>query len=648
MSKRSYFAGGIFIIAAIVCGIALGTIFSMVRDLPQIRALEDFSPSAVTRIYSTDQVLLAELYKKRRDPVPLSKIPDSLQQALIATEDQQFYEHSGVDLKGILRAIARDIMAGEFVEGASTLTQQLAKTLFLTPQKTLERKLKEAFLAFQLERRYTKDEILELYLNQVYFGSGAYGVASAARTFFDKPVSRLNIAECALIAAMPKAPSIFSPLVNPELALKRRNIVLRQMLDVGGINRAQYETARSKAFVPPEKRKNTTKAPYFVDSVKKKLEDEIGAARLYTGGLTVETTLSYSMQQAAEQAVQKGIAALTRRMENQHRIENPAPQVGLIAIDVSTGGILAMIGGKDYHKSPYNRAIMAKRQPGSAFKPIVYALSIEQGFSQNMLLLDTPVAFQGVNQDDQWQPENFSNTYQGEMTLRKALTHSKNIPAVRLIEKLGTRGVIEFSRALGIESKLNADLSLALGTSELTLLELTSAYGVFANNGTYIRPTPIAEIRDKNRRLIQRPEINRKVVMSEAGAAIMVDMLQGVVTEGTGKNARALNRPIGGKTGTTNKYKDALFIGFSPMIAAGVWVGCDDYTTLGLHETGARAALPIWKEFMKNALKDRPYRFFDIPDNVVKREMDPDTGKISPNKKNSVTALFRQNNLPLD
>lgn len=641
MTKQSYVIGGLFLVAAVICGIAMGSIFAMARDLPQIRALEDFSPSAITRIYSADHVLLAELYKKKRDPVPLSKIPDKLQQALIATEDRQFYEHSGVDLKGVLRAIVRDIMAGEFVEGASTLTQQLAKTLFLTPDKTLERKFKEAFLAFQLERRYTKDEILELYLNQVYFGSGAYGVEAAAQKYFGKPVSQLNMAECALIAAMPKAPSKYSPLVNPELAIKRRDIVLHQMLEVGVISREEYETARNRPFVPAEKHENETKAPYFVDYVKKKLEAEIGAARLYTDGLTIQTTLSYRMQKAAQKAVQKGTAALSRRMET-HGIKKPDPQAGLIAIDVSTGGILAMLGGKNHSKSPYNRVTMAKRQPGSAFKPIVYALAVEQGFSQNMLLLDTPVAFQGAKPDIQWQPENFSNTYQGEITLRKALTHSENIPSVRLIEKLGTASVVAFARSLGIESKLSSNLSLVLGTSELTLLELTSAYSVFANGGEYIRPTPISKIRGKNRRIVWRPDINRRIVMSDTGSAIMVDMLQGVIDEGTGKKARGIARAIAGKTGTTNKYKDALFVGFSPTIAAGVWVGCDDYTTLGRYETGARAALPIWKNFMETALKNMPHRFFDIPDNGVQRQMNPDTGEISPGGSNSVTALFRK------
>jgi len=641
MKKRTYLLGGIFLFAAIICGVALGAIFAMVRDLPQIRALEDFSPSAVTRIYSADPVLLAELYKKRRDPVPLSKIPEKLRQALLATEDRQFYEHSGVDLKGIARAIVRDIMAGEFVEGASTITQQLSKTLFLTSEKTLERKLKEAFLALQLERRYTKDEILELYLNQVYYGSGAYGVQAAARKFFGKSVSELNIAECALIAGMPKAPSAYSPLVNPELAIERRNLVLRQMLAVGAISQSQYETARNRPYEPAAKPGNGTRAPYFVSHVKKILEDEIGAARLYTGGLSIETTLNFEMQQHAETALKKGLKALEDRMAK-NGIANPSPQAALVAIDVRTGAILAMVGGRDYHQSPYNRATTAKRQPGSAFKPIVYARAIEQGFSQDTLLLDAPVAFQGKRPDLMWEPENFSHTYQGEITLRKALTHSKNIPAVRLMEKLGASSVIRFARRLGIDSKLSPNFSLALGTAELSLMELTSAYAVFANSGKRLPPTPVQAVKDKSNRTLWQPKVKQQAVMSGAGAAIMADMLQGVVTEGTGGKARRISRPVAGKTGTTNKYKDALFVGFSPSLACGVWVGNDDYTPLGPYETGARAALPIWTEFMEKSLKDRPYRFFDVPDNLVKRAMDPDSGALSPDKPGTVPVLLRK------
>jgi len=383
------------VISAIICGAIFGAAVALIKDLPQIRSLESYRPSATTKIYTSDNMLLAELYKENRNIVPLDEIPILLQKALIATEDRQFYNHSGIDIKGIMRAIFKDIISGKFVQGASTITQQLSKTLFLTPEKTIERKLKEAFLSFQLERRYTKDEILALYLNQVYFGSGAYGVESAARKFFNKPVKDLLLEECALIAGLPKAPSVYSPLVNPDLAIKRRNIVLKQMHTVGIITQNQIDLALKTPFIPPAKKKGVTKAPYFVDYIKKILEKEIGDSALYQGGLTVFTTLSYKMQNIAEPAVEKGMASLKNRM-TRNKISDPDPQCALIAIDVQTGGILAMVGGSDYSSSSFNRATSARRQPGSAFKPIVYALAIENGFSQSMLLLDSPVAFKGA------------------------------------------------------------------------------------------------------------------------------------------------------------------------------------------------------------------------------------------------------------
>ena len=644
MMKRKFTVGFITLIIAVICGSITGMVLSLISDLPQIRSLETFTPSAITRIYSSDNVLLAELYKKKREPVPLKKIPDYLKKALIITEDRQFYSHCGIDIKGIARAVITDIMAGKFVQGASTITQQLSKTLFLTPDKTLKRKLKEAFLALQLERRYTKDEILELYLNQIYLGSGAYGVASAAKIFFDKPVTELQLSECAMIAAMPKAPSRFSPLVNQKLAVKRRNIVLSQMANAGIINSDKYRTAINTPFIPI-KNKTRHKAPYFVDYVKNILENQIGAARLYNGGLTILTTLSSRMQEISDRSIAHGISDLKARREKKH-IPLPDPQGALIAIDVKTGGILAMIGGTDYGKSHFNRATTALRQPGSAFKPIVYAHAIEQGFNQAMRILDAPIAFQGASKKKEWRPKNFSKTYLGEMTLRYALTHSKNIPAVRLIEKLGTSSVIDFAQKSGIQSRLAPNLSLALGTSELHLMELTASYAIFANKGTYIRPHGILEIRDAGQRVIWKPSIEKRTAISRDSAAIITNMLEGVILEGTAKKAKIIHRPIAGKTGTTNKYKDALFVGFSPSIACGVWVGCDDFSTLGPYETGARAALPIWIEFMDNALTYRDYDYFDIPDNVVKVRIDPITGKPVSDGADGVDALFRKGNAP--
>ncbi|MFH2220137.1 MAG: PBP1A family penicillin-binding protein [Pseudomonadota bacterium] len=628
------------------CGVAAGAFFALTRDLPQIRSLETFSPFSVTRIYSADNVLLAESFVEKRDFVALEVIPDHLKTALIATEDRSFYTHSGVDIKGILRAAIKDIYAGKFVEGASTITQQLAKTLFLTPKKSLVRKIKEAILAFQLERRYTKDEILEIYLNQVYFGSGAYGVESAARTFFGKSVGNLSLAECALVAAMPKAPSRYSPLVNKNLALKRRNIVLKQMADTGIITETAYQNALKEPLILGKQNAPSVIAPYFVEYVKKFLEDTLGSSRLYKQGLTVFTTLDSKLQRAAEQAAANGLNTLQKRMEDQ-KIKNPDPQCALVCLHIQSGGILAMVGGRDYDKSPFNRAVNAKRQPGSAFKPIVYAYAAERGFPQNMLVLDAPVVYKGGKPGKDWKPENFSRSYLGEITLRKALAESENIPAVRLIEILGPSSVARFGNALGVGSTLPQNLSLALGTSEVTLLELTSAYAVFPNKGNRIKPFSVMEVTDQNQRVVWRVKPQKETVMSRAGAAVITNMLQGVVNEGTGTKARVIGRPVAGKTGTTDHYKDALFIGFSPTIATGVWVGTDAFTTLGKQETGAKAALPIWIEFMTEALSDKPHHYFDIPDDVVQVTMDSRTGRPLPeNSSDGVTALFKKGTEP--
>ena len=630
----------------IIFGSMAGFFIALTKDLPQIRNLESFKPSSVTRIYSADEVLLAEFFLEKRDPVPIKMIPDNLKKALIVTEDRSFYQHSGIDLKGILRAILRDIKAGKFVEGASTITQQLSKTLFLKPRKTLLRKAKEAFLSFQIERRYTKDEILELYLNQVYFGSGAYGVESAARIYFGKPVSDLDLSECALLAGLPKSPSLYSPLIDKDLALKRRNIVLKQMKDTKGITQAVYNRAKEAPLNLAKQDKTRDKAPYFIDFIKFLLENTIGSSRLYKGGLTVVTTLDFKLQKAAEFAAEKGLSALEHRMKQQF-IKNPAPQCALVSLDVLSGGILAMVGGRDYLKTPFNRATIARRQPGSAFKPIVYAYAIEQGFSQNKIILDAPVAFKTGNRKKEWQPHNFSEDYKGEMTLRTALTLSENIPAVRLIEMLGPSSVAGFAHALGIKSHLYPNLSLALGTSGVKLINLTAAYSVFPNKGKLIEPYGVMEVVDGNGRLVWRVKPNKKAVISRESAAVITDMLRSVIQDGTGKKAKTIQRPIAGKTGTTNEYKDALFIGFSPSIATGVWVGQDTFTTIGKGETGARAALPIWIEFMKRALHNRPIRYFDIPDDVVKVRIDPITGLLAAdNAPNAVNALFKKGTEP--
>ena len=634
------------LMVGIICGSIAGAFFALTHDLPQIRSLENFKPDAVTRIYSVDKVVLAELFIEKREPVPLETIPKFLTAALVATEDRKFYKHSGVDLKGIARAIVKDIKAGEFVEGASTITQQLSKTLFLTSRKTLVRKIKEAILAFQLERRYTKNEILELYLNQVYFGSGAYGVQSAAKIFFGKSVGDLNLAECALVAGMPKSPSRYSPLVNPDLAIKRRNTVLMQMRDTDIISDAAYQQAVKEEFYTKGRKFMQSKAPYFVEYVKKILEDELGSTRLYKGGLSVFSTLDYRLQLAAENAVSDGLTALADRMQKA-QIADPDPQGALISIELTSGGILSMVGGKDFHANRFNRATMALRQPGSAFKPFVYAYAIEQGFAQNKKILDAPVVYKGTQDGKDWKPENFSLDYKGEITLRRALVISQNIPAVRLLEMLGPYSVAQFAHQLGIKSPLASDLSLALGTSEVTLMDLTSAYSTFPNKGEKIKPFGVLEVVDRQGRVIWRAKSQKRLVMSRTGAAIVTNMLEGVINEGTGRRARILGRAVAGKTGTTDDYKDALFIGFSPSIIAGVWVGQDLGGSLGEKETGARAALPIWIDFMNAAFQRDPHQYFDIPDDVSQIRMDPLTGLAqSQDSKQAVVALFKKGTEP--
>lgn len=637
---------GLFWIAALtglLCGATAGAFVALTKDLPQIIALENYKPSAITRVYSSDQVLLAELYAEKRDPVPLSRIPDTLITALITTEDRRFYDHSGVAFKGILRAMIENLRKRRFAQGASTLTQQLAKTLFLTPRKTLLRKAREAILALQLERRYTKDELLTLYLNQIYYGSGAYGVASAARVYFNKELKELSLAQCALIAGLPKAPSRYSPLVNPELATKRRNIVLKQMFLTGAIEEEDYHKAVDEVVAPPEKIPSRKYAPHFINHIKQQMETIVGADRIYKGGLTVHTTLSHRLQQAAEEAVDRRLEQLEERRHTNGMPSHPPPQAALIAIDVSTGGLVAMIGGYGEKKGSFNRATMAKRQPGSSFKPIVYALAVERGYDQHRKILDAPIVFQSSSRNQEWQPENFSNRYDGEITMRWALAHSKNIPVVRLIEQLGPSSVVQFGQALGIGSNIAPNLSLALGTSEVSLLELTAAYATFANQGKSIAPYGITSIEDDNGQTIWKTKPKQRISMSRSGAAIVTNMLEAVIQDGTGRSAKMLPGPVAGKTGTTNDYKDALFIGYAPAIAVGVWVGMDDASTLGPRETGAKSALPVWIDFMQAALEGQPQKYFDIPDDVRQVHIHPKTGETLPtNHSDGVPILIKR------
>ncbi len=627
-------------LAGFFTGILAGVFFSLSHDLPQINQLKAYKPSAVTSVYSSDRHLIAQFYNEKRFPVSIENIPDILIQALLTIEDRHFYSHSGLHFKGIARAIVQDIKTGKLKQGASTLTQQLAKTLFLSSEKSFTRKIKEAILTLQIERRYTKNEILELYLNQIYLGAGTYGVEAACQTYFKTSVADINLAQAALIAGLPKAPSTYSPQKNPDLAKKRRDIVLNQLRLTGKITPSEFETALSSPIDQPMTKKKSTNTSYYIEYVKQLLQKKFDLNRIYSQGLNVHTSLNLDFQTAANQAMIQQLKILGSRI--QKRGGNPAKlQSAVVAIETKTGKILCMIGGKDFAQSPFNRATQAQRQPGSAFKPFVYATALEKGLSQTDLILDGPLSYQ-INKNKIWEVNNFSRTYSGEMTFRKALVLSKNTPVVRILEKIGPETVIDFAKKAGISSSISPTLSLALGTYEVNLLEITAAYIPFANMGVKTQPFAIERITDSNSRIIFHNTIKKTAIMSRQNAAMVTDMLKGVILEGTGKRAAIIKKDIAGKTGTTDLSKDALFIGFSPGIALGVWVGNDDAHSLGKNETGARAALPIWVDSMKYFLSTLPPQYFDIPDQTKMVYMNPDTGKITDIKRpGAVKALIR-------
>jgi penicillin-binding protein 1A len=586
--------------AGSVCGGALGAFLALTRDLPSIRELENFRPSAATRLLSTEGKVIGEFFVEKRLPITLAEIPPYLKQAVIAVEDQHFYEHVGIDWQGIMRAGVKDLMAGRIVEGGSTITQQLAKLLFLDSDRTMRRKAKEALLALQIERRYRKDEILTLYLNQIYLGSGTYGVEAAANLYFGKHVWELDLSECALIAGLSRAPSLYSPLVNPDKALARRALVLKRLRETDVITEDQYRLALKKPLrlAPPAGSGASTL--YFADYLRPRLEEALGANLLYRGGLTVQTTLREGWQRLAEQALTNGLAALELR----HRGKEAGaeqPQGGVVILNVATGLIRAMVGGRDYARSQFNRAVQAERQPGSAFKPIIYAYALERGYSPSDRMYDGPVSYP-LADGTRWEPKNYSGRFEGEMTLGHALEVSQNTIAVKLLERLGPNPVVEFAHKLGITSPLQPNLSLALGTSEVNLLELVSAYQVFAHGGVWVEPSGIVDVLDANGRSLWKATPGSNLVCSERTASMVTDMLTGVIQRGTAKAASGLPWPLAGKTGTTENFRDAWFVGYSPGVVAGVWVGYDGGRVLGSRETGARAALPIWMEVMENVL----------------------------------------------
>jgi len=656
--KRKIFWTIYLILLGLILGIGL-LLKKYFFELPAIEVLEEYTPSLATRFYDINGELISELFTERRVLAELKDIPVDLQNATIAIEDIQFFKHWGIDLRGLVRAFLVNLKAGRIAQGGSTITQQLAKLLFLTPKRTWERKIKELILTLQLEYRYSKQEILQMYLNQTYFGSGAYGVEAAAHTFFGKPVKELNLAECALLAGLPTRPTAYSPFLNPERAKIRQATVLRRMCKLGFITKEEEEKANAEPLNLWVPTLPIAVAPYFIEYLRQELETKYGYQMVYKGGLQVYTTLDLRLQKIAEKVTEERLSEFDLRKslsrpstEERGSTETIKAQGALLCLDPKTGQIKALVGGRSFSESQFNRATQARRQPGSAFKPFIYLAGLENGFLPMTIIEDTPVVYikEGYDwrlvatttdftqmnpeflPDDPekiWLPQNYHEKYYGPVLFRKALEYSLNVCAVKVLEKIRPQAVIPYARKLGIASPLYANLSLALGTNEVTLLEMVSAFATFANLGIRVKPYGIIRVEDQQGNILEKNLPQEEEIFNPTIMYLITNLLRGVIENGTGRYARWLNRPAAGKTGTTNDFTDAWFIGYTPQLVCGVWVGYDDRRTLGNRMSGGVLACPIWTKFMKEALSKEPVLDFPVPSGITFAKIDPETGLLA-------------------
>jgi penicillin-binding protein 1A len=659
-----------FKVALIALFGAAGVLFAMVgflrRDLPSPEKLAALETPVKTTVYDMRGRVLHEFYRENRSVVPLKDIPRHLINATLSTEDRNFYKHWGVDLYGVGRAVVTDIMHMKRAQGGSTITQQLARNLFNMYEKSFTRKLKELVLAIDLERTYSKDQILELYFNQIYFGEGAYGVEAAAKTYFGKPLKELTLQECALIAGIPANPTVYSPRRKPQAATARRGKVLRNMLATGAITQVEFDGAMASPLGVTQNRYTNDRAPYFIEMVRLYLDEKYGSNAVYEGGLKVYTTLDNDLQVLADKALERNIVQLEKDMKLKKTrttylasIEagttpsggrTPYIQGAVVGIDPRSGAVRALTGGRDWNESNFNRAVQALRQPGSSFKPFVYAAALDNGFKPTDIVVDEPVTFPGAD-GKPYEPQNYDRKFRGPITLRYALQESVNIPAIKLLRKVGTSLVASYARRMGIKSVLGQNLSLALGSSEVNLMELTSAYGVLANRGVRNDPVFVLKVLDKDGHELERSTARPYEVLSEATAATMTSMLQSVMDHGTGFPARAagFTIPAAGKTGTMDDYMDAWFVGYIPSLTVGVWLGYDEKKPLGPGMTGARAALPIWTEIMLGTTRGKPIEDFPLPAGTITRIVCAESGMLATDQCiNTSSEMFDEGSEPTE
>ena len=737
----------------------IGAYFYVSSTLPKVETLADYHPPLITSIHADDGTIIAEYSHERRILVPFDKIPKTLIQAFVAAEDSSFFKHSGIDFVSIIRAALKNLKAGGIAQGGSTITQQVAKKLLLSSERTFTRKFKEAILAWRMEKALSKQEILYLYLNQIYLGHRAYGVEAAAENYFDKNVEELTLAESAILAGLPQAPSRYSPYRHYERAMERQKYVLGRMVAEGYITPEESrQAAQEKVVIKPRLNNLLDVTAYFNEQVRRYLEERFGEEMLYTGGLKVETSINLAMQEAARKAVKDnlrnhdkrqgyrgatevldsagqqdfladqveqfaeeplsdgsyvqaivsgldGDRLLCRIADRQGEIsvkeskwaapisvtdeqveplgnageqkrtlfplgsvievqvedstskplklkleQEPQAQGALVAIDPFSGQIKAMVGGYDFEKSQFNRAIQAKRLPGSSIKPLIYAAALDRGYTPASIILDTPLIYENRKIDtgelEEWKPKNYEEKFYGPTSFRQALAHSRNVVTIKILEDIGINYAANYIAKLGIDTPLQRDLSMALGSTAVTPLEMLTAYTVFANGGVLVPPTYITRIRDRDgrilesidpadfatgmaadQRLIRKPPHR---VISPETAYLITNIMESVVQEGTGWRAKALGRPSAGKTGTTNDLKDAWYVGFIPQLACVSWVGYDQEKPLGRSETGSRAAAPAWVEFMQEADKQYPAANFKVPDSIEFHPVDKKNGLLLP------------------
>ena len=750
----------LFILSGLLgCAGLAGLYYYLSRDLPKINTMKDYRPATVTSVFSDDGRKIGEFYEERRIVIPLSQMPKNLINAFVAAEDSRFREHPGIDIFSILRASLKNLKAGTIVQGGSTITQQVTKSFLLTPERTYKRKLKEAILAYRIEKKFTKDQILFLYLNQIYLGHGAYGVEAASENYFGKHAKDLNLAECSILAGLPQAPSRYSPFRFPDRAKQRQIYVLNRMKEDGLItNLEATEAIDLKLDIKPRKNWFIERVPCYTEHVRRYVEKHYGKDALYRQGLQIHTAVNIELQKIGREAVNKGLTELDRRTGYRGPLKNipalqiesfcaeisekignkllekgktyqgvvlniddengitkvrvgnfygiikletmtwarkpdpevayyetkvkkpsqvfkpgdiimvkvlnetvednelefaleqkPIAQSALLSIEAETGHVKVMIGGRDYKNSQFNRAYQSRRQPGSAFKPIIYAAALDKGYTAASVIIDSPVVYEDIERDFTWKPRNYKEKFYGPTLFREALVKSRNIVTIKILKDIGINYVIDYARRLGITSDINQDLSIALGSSGLSLLEIVNAYSVFSNLGYLIEPVFITKIYDRDGNLLETSKLIRKKVIDMSTAYIMTNILESVVQSGTGWRIKALKRPVAGKTGTTNNLFDAWFLGYTPRYTTGVWVGLDQEAPLGKGETGSRAASPIWLEFMKNALEGKPARTFNVPEGIVFAKIDAKTGLLPiEESEKTIFECFKEGTVPTE